>query len=56
MVYITPIMPLVINDLGGGHTYIQTHRQTDTHAYQHANQSNFKKTDVHQPVAGMCLV
>ena len=29
------IMPLVINGLGGGHT--------DTHAYRHADQNNFKK-------------
>ena len=35
MAYITP---LVINALGGGHT--------DTHAYQCANQSNFKKPGV----------
>ena len=32
-------MPLVINALGGGHTYTHIHR----HTYQRANQSNFKK-------------
>ena len=39
MAYITP---LVINALGGGHR--QANRQTDTHTYQRANQSNLKKS------------
>ena len=38
-VYITPyIMSLVINGLGGEHT--------DTHAYRHTDQGNFKKPGV----------
>ena len=36
-----PIMPLVINALGGGHTDTDTH--IHGHTYQCANESNFKK-------------
>ena len=35
------ITPLVINGLGGGHT------DTQTHAYRHADQNNFKKPGAH---------
>ena len=50
MVYITHITPLVINDLGGGHT------GRHTHTYQCANQSNFKKPGKHRPAADTHLV
>ena len=32
-------MPLVINSLGGGHTYIRTHTQTHTHTDVHTETS-----------------
>ena len=34
--------------LGDGHT--------DAHTYRHTNQNNFKKPEVHLPVASACLV
>ena len=40
-------MPLIINALRGGYT----DRQTNTHAYQCANRSKFKKPGVHGPRA-----
>ena len=38
-------MPIVINSLGGGHTY--------THTHKHSHRINFKKPNVYQSVTGM---
>ena len=42
-------MPLVINSLGGGHTY--TH--TNMHTYRCLHRINFKKQGTHQPQPGL---
>ena len=45
------ITPLVINDLGGGHTHTHTHAHTHTHTQAHiqtfVDRSNSKKPGAH---------
>ena len=49
------ITPLVINNLGGGHTHTLTHTHANTHT-DDPHRFNFKKPGVRQPVAGARLV